>query len=301
MISLRFRAASLYLIFAIGIIRMGASIVGNCTSFYALKTKEEPINLLEGILKPILFEKFLVDILQKQPVVARRNNAEYYGPLLDVEYIDTILREGRQLHNPDKAIEYGKDWRLVKRTEKNDEYWTAVFSAPDVTLDMAQEAFNDGGFTLVINGVQNLWASVYRTALLLEGECFTHRISRCTWLGMTYWIYNFCRCTWLACQCQSLHDTPERECKTHFQMEWICACELFEVYVPCKKKDFAYLTVVHCFLFIGVRSSLRLDGRHYSATTRPQALDGVRSSFCTAPPSRPHSTTHTRFYETRRK
>ena len=45
---------------------MGASIVGNCTSFYALKTKEEPINLLEGILKPILFEKFLVDILLKK-------------------------------------------------------------------------------------------------------------------------------------------------------------------------------------------------------------------------------------------
>lgn len=139
-----------------------------CTEQYALQSRDEPITFLERLLQPIAFEKFLVDVLQKQPAVARRRNPNFYGTLLDVNDIDTVLRKGKQLHNPTQSLSYGKDWKLVKRTERKGELWTGVFNKANMSLDVAQEAFNNGGFSLIIHGVQGMWANVYRTAWYIE-------------------------------------------------------------------------------------------------------------------------------------
>ena len=66
-------------------------------------------------MKPISLEKLLVDIMQKQPAVARRQNPNYYGPLLSIDDINTILKNGRKQDNPKKRIKYLEEWKLVKR------------------------------------------------------------------------------------------------------------------------------------------------------------------------------------------
>jgi hypothetical protein len=139
-----------------------------CTEHFALQSRDEPINFFESLLQPIAYEKFLVDVLQKQPAVARRRNAGFYGALLEIDDIDTLLRKGKQLNNPNLSIAYGKDWKLVKRTARKGELWTGVFNKSDVTIDEAQEAFNNGGFSLIVHGVQGLWGNVYRTAWYIE-------------------------------------------------------------------------------------------------------------------------------------
>jgi hypothetical protein len=165
------------------------SLDESCTYQYSLLAKEEPITFLvippsppsihsfllhrpqENLIQPIPFEQFLVDILQKQPAVARRNNPNYYGngTLFHMNDIATILKHGRKQHNPKKRIKYLEDWKLVKRTMSNGEWWTGIFNAnASVSVQEAQDAFSKGGFTLIIKEMQGLWSSIHHAAWLVE-------------------------------------------------------------------------------------------------------------------------------------
>ena len=175
-----------------------------CTEEYSLHSQEEPISFLEKLLQPVAFEVFLVDILQKQPAVARRYNPDFYGSFFSVDNIDTILKEGRQLDNPDNIIEYGSNWKLVKRADRNGEFWTGVYSKPNVTVEEAHDAYAMGGFSLIINSVQNLWPGVYKTAWNLEAA-----------LG---WRVNV-----------NLYMTPKEANVSHFIFLMRCMCSLYVV------------------------------------------------------------------------
>jgi hypothetical protein len=120
-------------------------------------------------VKPIALEKFLVDILQHQPAVARRSNSNYYGSLFNVDDVATILKHGRKQENPKKRIKYLQEWKLVKRTLSDGEWWTGVFKPNStISVEEAKEAFAKGGFTLIIKELQSLWSSVHHVAWLLE-------------------------------------------------------------------------------------------------------------------------------------
>lgn len=83
--------------------------------------------------------------------------------------IATVLKHGRKQLNPKKRIKYLEDWKLVKRTMSNGEWWTGVFNAnASVSVQEAQDAFSKGGFTLIIKEMQGLWSPIHHAAWLIE-------------------------------------------------------------------------------------------------------------------------------------
>eukprot|EP01041_Mallomonas_annulata_P001108 gene1108-2154_t len=146
-----------------------------CIRDKAFIPSSKSMDFFAGLTSPLPFEKFIVDFFEKQPIVLRRRKPTYYGGLLQVDDIDKILLRSTLSHNNSVALVYGKDYKLVRRVQRDGQWWSGVYPESNMTLDNTRAAFAKG-FSLVINEVQRHWATVHQATSLVE-EALGYRVS----------------------------------------------------------------------------------------------------------------------------
>lgn len=156
------------LVFACFVISSWSEETIKCTEYYSLyPRKNDSLNFLESIIAPIPIEKFFVDILHKSPAVLRRKKKSSFEQIINMNNIDEILQFGRKHSNPNVSVEYGDEWKLAKRINQGGEWWTGMFKSQNVSVTSAKDAFATG-FSLIINTMQSLWPTIFKSAWLLE-------------------------------------------------------------------------------------------------------------------------------------
>jgi hypothetical protein len=111
----------------------------------------------------------LREYFEKRPVVVRRRNAKFYSALMGLSDVLSVIEHGRSDSDPDEPIQYGSEWRLIRRVMREGKWWTGLLpGGKNVTAQIAQTAFYRHGFSLVINSIQNRLLSVYSAARSLE-------------------------------------------------------------------------------------------------------------------------------------
>lgn len=90
------------------------------------------------------------------------------SPYLLLEVLG-IVESGKSTADPEEKIAYGSEWKLLKRVQRGDSFWTGVLPADRVSgAGTVQQALLQHGFSLVMNKLQAHSPGVHRLAHLLE-------------------------------------------------------------------------------------------------------------------------------------
>jgi len=143
--------------------------VYSCLKAHATVPKRESIEFLNSLLLPLTNEKFLAEIVQRQPAVLSKQQSSYFNHLLGFEDIDDMIENGRKSNDPSLRILHGEDWKVAKRVFAKGKWHTGVMPMKEnMTLSLAKDAFLRGGFSIIIDSVESLSPNVHVAAKLLE-------------------------------------------------------------------------------------------------------------------------------------
>jgi hypothetical protein len=139
-----------------------------CIAEQALPVRASSLEAANRLIHPQTIDGLLREYFEKQPIVIRRRNAKFYSSLMTLADVLSIIEHGRSDSDPEKPIQYGSEWKLIRRVMRDGKWWTGQLPGGNVTARIAQTAFYRHGFSLVINSVQNRLLSVYNAARSLE-------------------------------------------------------------------------------------------------------------------------------------
>lgn len=121
---------------------------------------------------------FFQEFWQARPLVARRNNPTFFENLFSIANVDDVIIHGVNVQdNTASSMEYGRDWKVVKRTKEDGEWWSGSLAREDFNLsdvEMAHVAFGKG-FSLVINNMEQRWRPIQALAHIME-ELIGYRV-----------------------------------------------------------------------------------------------------------------------------
>lgn len=112
------------------------------------------VEFTENLLKPQTIESFLTTYFEKEPLLTRRSNPDYFRELFLLDGIDAVLSnflisEGGRVRTGDK------DWTLTKRIWHKDGWATSTLgSQANLSLASVHEHVARRGYTLVLNRMQ---------------------------------------------------------------------------------------------------------------------------------------------------
>lgn len=140
-----------------------------CVAEEALPVLASSVESANRLIYPKTIENLLEEHFEKQPFVVRRRSPKFYDSLIGLGDVLAVIEEGRSESDPSRRIEYGTEWKLIRRVMRDGKWWTGLLpGGENITAQIAQAAFYRHGFSLVVNTVQNRLLGVYSAARSLE-------------------------------------------------------------------------------------------------------------------------------------
>ena len=95
--------------------------------------------------------------------------SQSFHKIMSLDHLDEILS------NPD--LVHRKDYSLIKKVERNGQEWNGSPPTDSLTLHEMHGYFDVGGFSLVINAMQNRWIPIQHMAAQFQSEFLCHHVS----------------------------------------------------------------------------------------------------------------------------
>ena len=89
--------------------------------------------------------------------------------LFSVNDVETVLSQ--------PGIKHQKDYKLVRKIVRNGEEWEGILPHQELTIEESRRAFEVGGFSLVINALQERWGAVASLTRQVQKEAGSSHVS----------------------------------------------------------------------------------------------------------------------------